>query len=524
MSDYPSTLSTRIQEITNYRQNTVKIFPSNSIAALTVTSGADVTIVLPPNSLQDLSSLTVNGILTTAAGAQSANGIVSQPFYLCKDTNNLIDRLTITIGGTTVMDTQHYNSIQNFIADYTYSYESKSKRLLQNMDAFTKLNDNGTPNGQGCVVNANSPLLAIDSRPITLANFIGFLGGDPKFIDTTLTGEVRIIFHLAAAANVLYLANGYNQAALGGNGLGAVPTPSYTLTNIYATILKAEIDDGIFFPSITTALKSGMPFVYKFKNYYDMIGNTTADMNGAIRYESSGHSVDMIYFTYYNNALRNGGIALLGGMTNNQQQATGTGFASLTPTIPATPAIPAIPGITIAGSATGAAIAAVAAVPGIAAVPAPTIGSDGTDTFYSLKGALSSFTSQYFNRTGQYITGLQWTINGNNIPQYSMTLQDIYQQLLRDFGHTNSTDNGIYPGINSFQSWYQNYFLATCRLDHLSQEKFISGYNTSGIPLTIQLQVQAAGAPGGGLYIPHVICESTRLMEVYSGRYINLVL
>ena len=520
---YPSTLSTKIQKIVNYTQNTVKIFPSNSLSTIVVTNGNNITIDLPPNSLVDLSSLTINatfstdpfafspGVLAPAAGT---NGAQIQPFYLCRDANILIDRMTITIGGNTVVDMQHYNLIQQMFADYQYSAESKTKRLLQNMDAITKYSDAGAVNGLGLVtavaggINVNQNL-ATDKRPITLANFISFLGGEPRYIDTRITGQIRIILQLAPAVNVLYQADPYN--VVGGGApfvLGAAQNPSYTLDGIYATILKANIDDGIFYSSISQALKSGIPLTMKYKSYADMLGNTSTNMSQTLRFETSGESVDLILFTFYNNAFRTT-TGLIGGAANT------TAFTSLTPAIPSITNLGAT-GVTVNGAAANAAYAGVAA---------PAHGADGTDTWYAQRGISNSFTSQFFNRIGTYINTLQFTVNGENIPQFYMSQADIYQQLLRDTG-SNSTDNGIYPGINSYQSWRDNYWLASCRLDHLCPEKFISGFNTSGVPLVIQITTTSSlpgSAPGNVLYVPHIVVESTRIVEIFAGRNVNVL-
>jgi hypothetical protein len=489
---YPSTLSTKINRISNYRQNVVKILPTNSLTNIRNTNGSYITFVLPPNSLVDMYSLAINANFSTEPCKVSAAGgggeICTVPYYLCKDANNLVERITVQIGGISLPDLTYHNRINNIYDDLQYSYEGKSKRLFQNMDAMTKYSEvDGDKLGLGCVETTNAAgaltnqNVALDKRPITLSNFIGFLGGSPQYIHTQIFGEIRITFYLAPAANVLFKAN----QALDNTG-GAMPAgdniPAYHLDDIYATITKCTINDDIYYKAIKTALEGDIPFSFKYKHYESILGNSTTTQDTNLRFEVSGGSIDLILFTFYDNAYLNN-VGLLGGMTNAQQAAQ---FLSLDQATP------------------------------------QKVGSDGTDSYWALRGAKSSYTSQFFNRVGTYVNNIQFTINGENVPSDAQSQQDIYKQLLVDFGHNVSIDNGINPAINSTDSFRDNFWLASCRLDHLCTENYISGFDTAGVPLNIQVKtVSTGGAPVGGnvrTFTPHLIVEMTKTLEIYSGR------
>lgn len=486
---YPSTLSTKINRISNYRQNVVKILPTNSLTNIRNTNGVDVSFVLPPNSLDDIYSFAVNGLFYTEpckVSAAGANGeICTVPYYLCKDANNLVERITVQIGGNTLPDFTYYNRINNIYDDLQYSYEGKSKRLFQNMDAMTKYSEvDGEKLGLGCVETTaaggalTNQNVAFDKRPITLSNFIGFLSGCPQFLHTQIFGEIRITFHLAPAANVLFKAN-----ELLHNTGGVMPAgeniPAYHLDDIYATITKCTINDDIYYKAIQTALDSQIPFSFKYKHYESILGNSTTTQDTNLRFEVSGGSIDLILFTFYDNAYLNN-VGLLGGMTDAQQ---GAQFLSLDQATPGK------------------------------------VGADGTDSYWALRGAKSSFTSQFFNRVGTYVKNVQFTINGENVPSDALTQQDVYKQLLVDFGHNVSIDNGINPAINSTDTFRDNFWLASCRLDHLCTENYISGFNTAGVPLNIQVKTTSTGnVPAGRNFTPHLIVEMTKILEIYSGR------
>ena len=57
---YPKNLGTKLNYLTNYSTNSVKLNMDNSITELNnITSGARMQFTMPPNSLIDLSSFSV---------------------------------------------------------------------------------------------------------------------------------------------------------------------------------------------------------------------------------------------------------------------------------------------------------------------------------------------------------------------------------------------------------------------------------------------------------------------------------
>ena len=153
-----------------------------------------------------------------------------------------------------------------------FGIEGSSKKLLSNIDPLDKKDDNGVSfGGLKClraVGGTPNVDLRTDKRPICLLQFIGFLGGGAgvKYIDTQLTGAVKITFDLAPAASVLFRA----EASTTINGLPVRPliagnsadpanvvlqinanalipdcagvlAPSYSLAKLYATIKKYQI-------------------------------------------------------------------------------------------------------------------------------------------------------------------------------------------------------------------------------------------------------------------------------------------
>jgi len=502
---YPKNLGQRIQYITNYSTNSVKLNPDNSATSLTgITSGSKLQFTLPPNSLVDLSSFSVYAdFSTTSAGG--VLGTAARPHYLTRNANNLIQRLTVEIGGQVINDIQDYNRIQQIFSDMQFGIEGSSKKLLSNSDPLDKKDANGVlVGGLRCLSHVNGDAvedLRTDKRPICLTQFIGFLGGGAgvKYIDTQLTGAVKITFDLAPASTVLFRAepsttlNGLPATAgvAGDAAANFVPAniilagvtnanaiaPSYSVANVYATIKKCQIDDGVYFASLSTALQAGIPFEYKFNGFHQTKG---ADCNGTttMRYEIMANSVDLALMTFYSSTGH-----LVDGMVN----AAG-----------------------LAGNAND-----------IYSHRHPALNAKTLSTL----GKESSFTTNYFQRKGDAIDKTVFFVNGERIPQYDMKNPQVYNQSLIDFGINDDVSSGIYYGINSYKSWEKNYWTATARLSHIcNDDSFISGFNANGVPMTLSVETTALpGVGAGNVLTPQLFIMTSEVMQVYAGRQINRI-
>ena len=161
-----------------------------------------------------------------------------------------------------------------------------------------------------------------------------------------------------------------------------VLAPSYSLAKLYATIKKYQIDDGVYFTSLSTALQAGIPFEYKFNGFHQTKG---ADSYGGttMRYEIMANSVDLALMTFHSSTGH-----LVDGMVN----AAG-----------------------LAGN-----------VGDIYKEQYPSLNAKAL----SILGKESSFTTNYFQRKGDAIDKTVFYVNGERIPQYDMKNPQVYNQSL----------------------------------------------------------------------------------------------
>ena len=477
---YPKNLGAKIQQISNYSSSYVKINPNNSLTALTDSiSGGSVSIDLPPNSLVDLSTLSVHFDFSTTVAVDAAGGC--RAHSLSRYASSLIRLIRVEIGGSVVSEISDYNLISQIFSDYSYGIESSSKRLLNNFDPLINLTADGT------LINTIFPVetttaanIKTNAKHLVWNNFLGFLGGNGtvKYIDTGISGNIRITFETAPAANCLIVATPSVLAARHRNGLAAgggvasVNPAKYTMNHIYATIKKCQIDDGIYFNALSQSLASGIPFQYHFNSFMNTKSDTTTG-DLTMRTDVSSGSVSMAFLTFY--AADHGTLAILPDVMN------------LTRNLADAELIPA-----------------------------------KSAKQFALEEKVCPFASKYFKRIGTHINDVSWYINGERAVSYQMKNPDVYDKLLCDFGIHDDTSTGLYYGINSYKSWENNYWVASLRLSHVCEDPtFISGLNSQGIPLTLECTTTGNGGGRDKVGQLWVMCDN--ILQIYAGRQINVV-
>ena len=487
---YPKNLGTKLNYLTNYSTNSVKLNMDNSITELNnISSGARMQFTLPPNSLVDLSSFSVHAQFETTR--VSAEGGEVRPYYLTRNVMSMVRRLTVEIGGQTVSDIQDYNLINQIFSDYQIGIEGSSKKLLSNTDPLLKYDSVGFQLPALCVLpdDGNKIDVRVDRRPICLSQFLGFLGGGAgiKYLDTQLTGTIKITMELAPASHILFrpgniAIDGSTEIPEGNpNNPVNLAKGTYKLEQVYATIKKCSIDDGVYFASVASALQAGIPFEYKYNHFQTTKSNIT-DGNLTMRYEIMSNSVDLALMTFYYN-------------DNNNREEFGE--------------IPDY--VLLAGDGANDPI------------PDGVLAPNCSGKALALSGKQSCFCTQYFRRVGGHVDTTKFYINGERLPQYDMKNPQCYNQSLIDFGIHDHTANGIFWGINSYDSWVKNYWIASARLSHVcNDDTFVSGFNANGVPLTLSVETTAVANALNNKQAQLFVMTS-EVLQVYAGRQVNRV-
>mgnify|MGYP001586986073 CR=1 FL=1 len=278
---YPANLRSRIQRLSNYSRNGVRVH--NEQAGSIVDGASPLKFTLPPNSLCDLSSCSIHCKITGNVAGQTATAGQYVSYNLAKNLG-IIDRITIDVNGQAIT-IKNYSKIRDVLLNYTMG-EANNKFLYGNYDPSKRVNSSGIE--VGVTQTLTEQQVKIDDY-FTLDRFISFLAGEPIYIPTSIVGQVQIIVELLPPNKCMFKGMDTDTAS---------DAPTYTLSDISMTLDKISIDDGVYWATHEQALASGMPFEFKFNNFHTIEGQS-GGKTMTLRTEIQSGSVDMAFFSFH---------------------------------------------------------------------------------------------------------------------------------------------------------------------------------------------------------------------------------
>lgn len=256
----------------------------------------------------------------------------------------------------------------------------------------------------------------------------------------------------------------------------AVVGASYSLGNMFFTVDAISIDDGMYYALHDQFLSKGGVYEIPFNNFYSFSQPITSAGDGSVKFSLSTQSLNQLWATF-----------AYGGNAPQTQDVAST-----------------VSGASATGSTHG-------------------IGS-----------------SYYFLRSACGITGYQFNINNQYVPNFRPNSALAYQLLMNSYGLSQDTLGGINKNISTLSNWQQRYFVASVALDHqcASDERYISGLSTlgnvaqgyfefSGATTTNNFIASANGTSSATLSanaLALIFAQTTAVLQVGAGRQISLVL
>ena len=125
---------------------------------------------------------------------------------------------------------------------------------------------------------------------IILDRFISFLSGRPSYIDTSVCGEIIITLDLTPASECLFRSEVSDA--------NATSEPSCTLSDIYSTVPKVQINDGFYYSALQSALAAGLPFKMMFHHFDFTTSSQAGNQTMSMRTEVQSDSVDLAFFSF----------------------------------------------------------------------------------------------------------------------------------------------------------------------------------------------------------------------------------
>lgn len=218
MGLYPRNMSYVLNKLNGYSRQKYKLSPNIS-ESQTLTAGNTIICPLPENSIVDLDTFAWFFTLTTPAGNLPSKHI-----------ETLISKVSVECNGRMIDEGfDGYNLLWRRLADFTLGDKESIRGVL----------NNGI--GSASVSASN---VAITNQRYSVYNFMGFVGtAQPRCIDTSLLGSMRVVITLAPNAVVMKHTDGAAAGySLGGNYF-TIETITMNDGGLYANTLAQRLND-----------------------------------------------------------------------------------------------------------------------------------------------------------------------------------------------------------------------------------------------------------------------------------------
>ena len=284
---YPSSLQYVVNRIVGYSKQSVKVQPSTPVNAL---PGDTVIFTLPPNSMVDLSSVTFKGELVGITGADL-------PAIFPRYSHCFVEMMDTQINNTSIDGANmQYHRLYRILADYHLGSTANKKYPLE-LGGYSGLGGSGPTNAvplidfySGTAARAGAltaitpntdPNATLTGLPWFLQGFPGFLGCG-KVIDTSLTGEIRILIRLAP--NTILASTAANT------------TMTYTMHNLSMLCDIWSVDDGVLYGLLQSRLAT-QPITIPFHRWVSFSG-PSFNSTTSVRWALSTQSLDLVLATF----------------------------------------------------------------------------------------------------------------------------------------------------------------------------------------------------------------------------------
>lgn len=285
---YPKAIQYAVQKLVGFSKQTVKVLPQTPLSAA---PGDTIIFQLPVNQMIDTSSVTVKGDL---AISKAANSPLAAPRYA----HSFVDFMDVQINGNSVDGScTYYNQLYRILADYlagdkigqklplevggyTLASGAAPTNALPDIDFYS-----GTPPTATAVSLAapnTDPNGTLTGVPWYLMGFPNFLGSQ-KAIDTSLTGDIRLLIRLAPNS-ILATTTGNTAAA------------SYGIYNLSMLVDVWSVDDGVLYSLLQQRLQT-TPISIPFHRWVGFTGPSFASST-SLRWAVNTQSLDMCLATF----------------------------------------------------------------------------------------------------------------------------------------------------------------------------------------------------------------------------------
>lgn len=482
ISGFPKNLAYTLKALSNFTKQTVKVLPDRVNG---VVFGEVSRFRLPASAMIDFRTICIYADVSLYKSTFAATTDFS--LHLPRNTNSLIQQLTITCNGVQICNINDYNLLYNTLYDMEGADNSQSsKRFLENADPSVYYYSKNTQAGGNTAINyVNTTTHNANnyetSRPITINNFLGFIGSvSTPVIDLNDTGdmiiEIRWSPHTVCWGSAPKVNTNYSVATAN----------DCVLNNIRLTCSKINFESSEYYELKSQKLLSD-GLMIGYYDYWTSRGTAVQKSSGInMNFNITTNSLDQCIATFQK-----------------------SDYATIKPLV--------LHGAgTVADPSGGLAFTEIMA---------------DADQVTTTDGAIGDAFNQsyYFMRPGCDLATSQWSINSTNIDPYPLPPSEIWGNNLIALGNNNIDfgTSGVHPGCLSLFHFLKYYFCHILSLENLSGDgqMWRSGLNGNGSTININYAAtfSKVGATDNGENIcPVVFCRSTKVLTIKAGHLISV--
>ena len=485
---FPKNLAYSIKELSGFSKQSIKVLSDRYTS--TAANGDTIKFKLPPNSLIDLSTISIFYEFTVTGST------LNQDFHHPRLSSSIIEQMNIIVNGVQISAINNYNLLYNTLFDLEAGIDNNNKRFLEVIDPSVIYKADTTTNNLITAYRAtanNSGAGNDTSRPCAINNFVGFLSSSStRVIDTNDLGDVIIEIRLASP-NICW------GSAPGASTSGISTTPSWTIGNIRMTMSRINFASSEYYElKAAKLLDAGLQI-----GFYDYIfakGTLQTKGNIAFNYNVNANSLDQIIGTFQRADFNTTNTLVLA-FSSNITGGT-TNFNN---------------GVTITTANVNLSFMEVVANPQLGFT------SSAQQGYYGLGDAFNQ--SKYFQRAGNGLTTSQYIVNSVMMNPYQLPPEEIWNENLIALGlHNIDMNSGCHPGLRSLADFLKYYFCHILSLENLSGDNQFWRSGLDGKAASINVQWNTTfGTNNTDQVYPVTFNRCTKIITVQAGRLISVV-
>ena len=480
----------------NFSKNTVKIIPDNQTAQ----PNNVIRFRVSGSGLYDFRSFAV---YMTGTAKQDATNNENYKIHFPRYASSLVQDITITANNTTLFSCKEYNYLYNMIHDLEASDASqycKRNCMGDNYDPSTSYmvsaatgekDEDDTSKNQILAVRNNllSSTPSDTSMPLCINNWLFFNSLSVPVLDLSSIGDIYVVITFAPASVL------WRSASTVATISTTLTNPTYTLSNIYATIDRIQFSDPLYYQMLTEKLL-GEGLSIGYHDYYFSSFSAIKKKSGvSLNWTINSACLDKVLLSFKHRLSTDGSVYPLVLNGANANSTTETNYKTL----------PEL----------------------LAAYVSYENDGSGTDIVGGMNSLGDYFnTSIYFMRSGANLLTSKWSVNSVDIDTYALPPIEVFNKYLKhdNFANLDAGSGCINPSCPSLYHFLKYFFVDS--LDLTLQvgndpNMFLSGLNGTGSGLNLQYNATFESSADATI-TPVAWTRSTKVLSIKAGRQLQI--